>query len=754
MTAPTAKPTTKSNPALALERFFEHVRLSNPFDADIVRQVGTDSEPDAAVVHQAQFRQLTGLARDALGRGAGLGALLWGDAGVGKSHLLSRLARWAYGDGNGLFVYLQNLQSCPDNLPRSLLRVAVSILTGGRQDRFGDTPLFRLVDAAARTVPHAADAAPEKVCAALLDRLNARSLGQPALVDRTAYEVLFRFRHSAAQAEADGLAAVAVRWLSGDPLDAEEARRLRLPPTREEIVTLADDQQIKLVLVALGQIAQFAGQPFLLCLDQIENIDAAAVSSLTRFLQAVLDSAPNLLLVTCGVHDVLGQWLAQRVIHTAAWDRIAQFEIMLPRVTPHEARQILDARLDGVTTPFMEVGPIKDRVLGDRLFPLGSDWFAKTVADKLDLRPRDVIRWARAEWASQQRRLTEAGGPAWLAAWSGGEGTCGTVDLGAIPLEERIDRKVAAKVAEQKAQRQIDPTTLPPDGDNLAGLTYALLRQCLDAPRPYALTSVTQPPRPSPRQRPTFHLLARRRDGGADTSVGVLFLTTGNATSTAAWIFRRVLEDRKPPEHLLLVTDQRRPLRLGPKGQDYLDQLRRNYGGRFAAMDLTFGQYADLDALEVAAGMARSGDLEIDLPAGEVRRVTEAEVVASHHRCDRYAAHALLRTLLGATAEPPAKEKDKVIEGTKNPIHPDGAAEEQDARQFIAAQLGLTFGASGHELAVKYADYLKATKRPTRDLAACLALIKRVALTMHAAGEVQVTPLGDDIHVMPRRRQA
>ena len=785
----TTQPMTTPQPALNLERFFERVRLTNPFHLDRVTQPALAAEMDAQTVHQAQFRRLLELAHTARDQHVGVGVVLWGEAGVGKSHLLSRLARWAHRDDQACFVYLQNLQPGPENLPRSLLRVTVSILTRGRLDRFHETPLFRLVQAAVETAlrESAETLDPERAYAGLLDRLSAQAPAQPAFVDRTIYNVLFRFLRSALAARTepdDGVAALAVRWLSGDPLDPEDALRLGLPPqlNRQEAVALADDQQIKLVLVALSQMALFARQPLLLCFDQVENVENAQISAMTRFLQAVLDGAPNLLVVTCGVYETLHRWHEERVIHEAAWDRIAQFQIALPRVTAAEGRQIVEARLEPFLTPFMELPPVKNCVHEDRLFPLGAAWFDEYLKDKVDLRPRHVIKWARDGWDNAQLALREMDGARWLADWGKKPPPPGPKPR-PEPLETVIDRKVAAKLEEQKQQRLLDPETLPPDADNLAGLAYILLRQCLHAPRSYALTDVQRPAPPNRKQRPTYHLTVKQHGDGQENTVGVLFLTAGDASS-AVWALRRLIEDRLPPTRLLLVTDQRRPMRLAAKGKEYLDQLRRNYGGRFQRIDLTFDQYADLDALKAAAGMALSGDLEIDLPGGEIRRVTEAEVVASHHRGDRYTAHVLLRPLLGVVDssvitqnESENRDKAKSVydsvpekgEGT-SPLQincgrggvappagdtvsvPAKAPEEQDVREFIWAHLALVPGASSHELIVKYVDYRKNTNRPPLDSPACKKLLEAAARGLHQTGHVHVTPTEDGFYVLPRKR--
>ena len=751
MTAHTpAHAMTIAPPGFNLEQFCEHIRLTNPFVLDRVAQPTLAAEMDAEAVHQTQFRQLLDLARTARAQHSGVGVVLWGEAGVGKSHLLSRLARWADRDQQACFVPLLNLQPGPENLARSLLRVTFSILTRGRQTQFDETPLFRLVQAALQTAlqENTQTLDPERAYARLLDRLSAQAPAQPAFVDRTIYHVLFRFLRSASPTYTepdDAAAALAVRWLSGDPLDLEEARRLGLPPQadRDEAVALADDQQIKLVLVALSQMALFAQQPFLLCFDQVENVEPAQLSALARFLQAVLDSAPNLLVVTCGVQESLNRWREEGIIHAAAWDRIAQFEIGLSRVTPHEGRQIVEARLDHFLTPFLELEAVKNQVQKDHLFPLGMAWFDEFLKDKVDVRPRHVIKWARDGWSRAQQALEKLGSARWLVDWANIGGSTGDEknprQIKTPNLEDLIDEKVAAKLAEQKSQRQLDPQTLPPDADNLAGLAGTLLRQCVNGPRAYLLTAVQQPKPPNARQRPTYHLIAEQRTGDRTILMGILFLTMGNAATSAACALRRILEDGRAPLRLLLVTDERRPLHLGAKGNEYLAQLRRKYADRFQQLKLTFDQYAELDALKATGGMALSHDLEVDLPNGEIRPVSEAEVIASHHRHDRYMTHPLLRPILGlANGE---------VEPDKAP-----ALNAQDAREFIMAQLGLMPGASSYELAVKYVEYLKTTKRPLLDLPVCKPLLEGIARGLHQEGLVNVTPFDDGLFLLPRRK--
>jgi hypothetical protein len=642
-----------------LDEFFAWVGDANPFTDNRVNGP-SENDIDVDAVHQAPFDRLVSLAKEAQHERRGLGVVLWGEAGIGKSHLLSRLSRWAEHDHKyPCFVYLHNLQAAPDNLPRSLLQATLSSLTRGKVRRLWETTLFRLTNAAVREALRQAGVAEpswvaaEKSWGLLVERLQ--DSPRSALVDRTVYEVLFRFFSSAYQArEQQGderVAGLAVRWLSGDYLDPAEASELNLPPgrSRDEPVALADNQQIKQVLVALTQLALWRGQPFLLCFDQVDNLDRDQVGALGRFLEALIDSAANLLVVTCGVQATLMEWLADKVIQASAWDRVAQFEIGLQRVTEPEAIGIIAARLERSLKPFHDLEPVRQRLLADPLFPLGRPWIRAFLEGKMAFRPRDVLNWAREGWRREQEALRHMVGVAWLAAWGGGsvppDGEAVPPSL--VQVRDAIDNKVAQKIAEQKALRQAQPESLPPDADNLAGLVLALLEQCRQTGGLGAILDLDRP-RPAKFGQPPLYQLAVEQGGanGQRQRTGLLFLTTSSATSTAAFL-RRLLQEPQPPQRLLLVTDERRPLPMGAKGEEYIEQLCQRPDSQFQRIELTFADYADLDALQAAVGLARSGDLEIELPAGQSRRVTEREVIESHHRQGRYATAALLREVLG-----------------------------------------------------------------------------------------------------------
>src|SRR5437016_1420804 len=99
---------------VGLEDFFERLRSVNPFTDNRINGPST-ADVDVDNIHQAPFERLTALAAEAYAEHRGLGAMLWGEAGIGKSHLLSRLHRWAEHNDRACCIYLHNLQASPEN---------------------------------------------------------------------------------------------------------------------------------------------------------------------------------------------------------------------------------------------------------------------------------------------------------------------------------------------------------------------------------------------------------------------------------------------------------------------------------------------------------------------------------------------------------------------------------------------------------------------------------------------------------------
>jgi hypothetical protein len=451
---------------------------------------------------------------------------------------------------------------------------------------------------------------------------------------------------------------LAVRWLSGDAIEAADASRLGLAPgSPQEPLALPDNQRIKLVFVALSQLALISRSPFVLCFDQVDNLDHDQLAALSRFVHDLLDHARGLLVITSGNQETLQKFRQEGLVTESAWHRLAQYKLDLKPLREPEARAIIASRLQDFMGPFMDLPGVQERRGREPLFPLSETWWQRRLEGRHHFRPREIINWAGERWEAEQLELAHLSGEEWLAAWPNEPNF---PRLATASRADRIDSKVEEKLAEHVETCRQAPNSLVTNADHLCGLVLASLKQCAGNNR-YHLLDVKQqlPPRPS--VQPAFHLAVRLQSSldEAPFTWAVLFLATASATSTTQAL-QRLLQVVPEPDGCLLVTDERQPLALGANqqalGRRYLEQLKER-GSCFATKQLTFKEYAQLDALQAMVALANSGDLEIEV-GEQGKYVTEAEVIASHNRCGRYEAHPLLRSLLllqcaGLEAPPP-----------------------------------------------------------------------------------------------------
>jgi hypothetical protein len=561
----------------------------------------------------------------------------------------------------------------------------------------------------------------------------------------TPFEILFQFWRFARPEKANEpgrrtLALTALNWLAGDEIDLGLGLNLGLRGDDQEPVMLRDDEEVKEVLAALTQLALVSGQPLIVCIDQVENLDPDKVKPLARFLHTLLDHASNLLVITSGVKQTLLQYSGDGVIPEAAWDRIAQYKVDLKRIDRADARKILEARLERFLEPFSGTEEVHRRLYEDSLFPLSREWLERQLDIGIDFRPRDVLSWARDAWEQQQAEISRLGPDAWLRAWP----HSGQIEpdkpksrkLTTEELVRAIDGVVDRKIAEHVAQLRLQPGGLPPEAGNLAGLVESLLGHCQGDGLPYTLREFERKGKKAGKL-PPYDLLVqeRRQPDDGEVSTGVLFVTNVGNSATAA--LRRLLEDDHPPDHRLLITDhERKPLTVGTQGLEYYRDLQKLGRDRFEHLKIDFEQYAKLDALWNVIGMARSGDLEIEVQPGSPRAVTEEEVIASHHRQDRYRSHPLPRPLL--TEEPP------II----NPPPDLSQLDEKDVRQYVMAQLAWMMGSTASAIAK---GYVAVTKTVKISEAEAWLQVKTIVEQMHKEELIYATPQDDDLFLLKRK---
>lgn len=649
----TASPLTDDTPApgsdcasAEVAALVEAITGSQPFQRNRISDP-SQLECDVAAIHAKAFDQLVELAERSHQQKLGLGALLLGSSGTGKSHLLGRFSHWADQRG-ACFVFLHNIQVRPADMGRYLLKCCINRLVVDFRRQWNETQLFRMIEASIRqgAVAERIQRLGDDNYREVYQRLARRFGGEEAV-----FEILFQFYFHASKAvrsrspekraEHAKRAGLAVRWLKGDLLDADEARLLERRLRADQEVYELDDGHVLSALLAIAKVALAGGRPMILGIDQVDNMSHDQLAALARALHVLIDHGQNLLVVVSGVFEDVRELIRLGVIHSAAADRLNHHRpIVLNRINRSEAKWLLQARAaqclgDRVESPDAIPSVLETLRREDELFPLGSEWFALVEGGAPELRPRDVITWAADRWQSIQQAIRDRGAKQWLENWSG------SLSPPVVSRDhvELVEAKVGEKVEEAMRGRHLHPDSLPADAGNLQRLTASLLRHCLQADPAYPLVSL------EPDGNGAADLIARQVRGGQSWEDHVSFVVTGSRTSAASRL-KRLLNSPNASRRILVTDAERMPLQLGERGEEYLAELQALGSDQFRHVELTFDQYARLDALLAVLGQARSGDLEVSTLPGTVHTVSESEVIACYHRRDEYRRHALLGLFL------------------------------------------------------------------------------------------------------------
>lgn len=627
---------------------FDLIQGANPYSVE--RVCNPDDLPaDVAEIHADQFEQLCELAEDAYQDRKGIGVMLMGPVGVGKSHLLSRFCRWAE-QRHAFYLYLHNVIASPESMPRHFLRSVVSTMVEGRES-YKQSPLYRMVKGAVWRTAKAQKLTTEQARSAWFEICSRFQL-KSARINGLVFEVLYKFFETVnLSSELRGptreLVDAMVDWLSGEAINEEMAKKIGLDPAKcrrddEGLIRLSDDADIEQVLLIICEACWYAERALLVCLDQFDNLQPEQVRAFSQFLHALIDNSRNLLIVTAGVGQTLTAFHAERIITESQWDRIASHVIRLTLISQEQSRQLISERLKPIQKSIHSDPRLEKLVQNHAFFPLSEKDYEKRFGDAIELKPRSVIAWAREAWRTEQRALKKLGPEKWIKEWSKSQPGGGTQrGRSSEELESLINTKVDEAINERIAELREHPGSLPPDADNLATLVERLIGFCLNRDG-YSVQQIKR----IPGDKPAYHLEAEElaEQSKKRVKTGVAMLVTRDGRS-ARGVLNRFLTTREPLEHRILVTDdERAPLPLTTVTKEHYAELEGLGTEAFRHIRMTFQEYVELDALRSVVDQAE--DLMVEDPPGRERSLDHREVVEALHRLDRFRKHPLLCELV------------------------------------------------------------------------------------------------------------
>ena len=660
-----------NRPDVTLSVFAEHMRLANPFDDNRVTQVDS-LVGDVPQINRRAFEQLVLYAEKTCRSDNGRGVLVSGSPGIGKSHLLARFGHWARTEKYP-FVYLLNLQAGPGDILRTILRTTVSILTRG----FAKTPamcrLYKIVSMAVKEANNRY--APGKLLTINQCRRAYGKMLQEQHYTGEIYQVLWHLFEDIQRGQLNlprtFLAPLAIRWLSGDYVDAEESARLGLNlATVTEEGSALSTEEMKNVLRVLCEFTSYRNRCFILCFDQVDTLSEEQVQVWSATVHALLDSCPGLLVVTSGVDETFLRWASRHLVSKASWDdRIRQFPVLLSGIDAGAAKQLILGRLQRSCLPFKSLPELAALQTIDESFPIGTNALQQILceqdgSERNDMRPRDVISRAGRAWDRQALRIQTQGLEAWLHTWNAASSLTPTSSNGAEADDseaepsvtvETIDEVIERRIREHQELRRRHPEELPVDAGNLSGLLTSLLNTCISFPLAISeadggpLRSISSGTGRGTTRAP-FELILEYQKFSGDVArkTGVAIAETSSGNS-ATHMLKRILAGLQTPglvDSALLIVDERSPLTLAAVGQERLKELQA-MGSRFSVYTLSFKEYTALDAFISVVGLASAGDLTVVGFDGNHTSVSEAEVYQSHYRTGRYLTSGLLNQLTG-----------------------------------------------------------------------------------------------------------
>jgi len=335
--------------------------IINPFHSSVVSDPWESPETDVVSVHQSAFERCCEAVAAIRARSHTTSALVYGEAGSGKTHLLARLrahiAREAEADGPGgmqeaIFVSVR-LHTSARMIWRHLRDCLIVDLLRQSGAGAGATQLERLLLSllnrhglingddhlwlAQRRQEARRDNLPCRELEELFDRID--SAGRLSYNLRVVLGHLLMGRHR-------GLAGA---WLRGESLPETALQKLEIMPEQDGDDEL--EEQAHQLVIALSSLAT-AELPFVFCFDQVEALqldprDASGLIAFGQMISALHAETKHTLLISCVQAVLLGA--LKQFVRDADLDRMRELAgVSLNPLTWDESQQLIKARMDAL----------------------------------------------------------------------------------------------------------------------------------------------------------------------------------------------------------------------------------------------------------------------------------------------------------------------------------------------------------------------------------------------------------------------
>lgn len=554
-----------------------------------------DHVPDLDSYNDAAYRRidrdLARIRRDSVRRrikkdvapASSRGVLVLGEAGTGKTHLLMRLAQKLSDTNHILFVRKpNNEEAVAQHIWANIVNSLTRTLPSGKRSQIDDLlahvfsevliPEFEKdidegtnVEQRQRWINQLRED-PYNLFSMLgegesrstnMQKIRRRTLrflqtNQPD-VDRRIAHALITYCFVAREDRKR----VLLTWLSGQDIDPVDAQSMGLPETWVDVDETSTDastqqqreEQALRAIQSLGLLSTHY-QPLILAFDQLEGLrdEHRLTHRWGDVTKEIFTMTPNLLIVTCIFPTLWESWFS-KVLDEAAQQRISQRVIELEKFGPQHATALLQTHLREHFSRYRlptDIYPFTDDDVGHLCFESGS--------------PRVFLQKARSLFET----------------WLDGEEDLGDlslrIDTPSVVTQDSIDAALTEAYERfESEQRREWGTEIPIEQDffgRIRNLTQTVLTHSGEKAK-YDKARCDHYVMP-----PNFTVKSSADD---DALCIAIMNSVGNAFAARIRNLKRTFESGDQFRNLIIIRD-RRCKQVGPKSQEYLEEVQENGG--------------------------------------------------------------------------------------------------------------------------------------------------------------------------------
>ncbi|MBQ9419855.1 MAG: ATP-binding protein [Synergistaceae bacterium] len=402
----------------------EHLRQNNPFSSSASPLPWENNNPDLLQLSREASEDIEHLMRQKRREPSKpLAGLVLGEAGAGKTHMLTRILRRLRNNSRpAVFVAVKTFRD-PDSVTRHLLsEIFISLKRTHSEGRTQfDMIMSEFMDSyqERRREDGFSNAEIKKIDPRVY---IARDIPQ---LERNFLKCFVKCLSGDSLERNDIL-----DWLS-DGLDEEDALKLGLPSRDLSSMTDARRElEAEKVLSALGQVLAYAKVPMIVCFDQLDSMrDRALISAWGNIINLLMNDLVGILPL-CFVRSQIWNDVFMPVLDEAVVHRLSNNTMIMKSCSIAQARQLIRARIESV------FGEDAEEIF---------QWLIAKMGSKLHdgYSPRMVIEMAN-------HAITATG------------------EITEAPNPNDIDSAIKAAYEEEYRKVQSEPGTWPPNAGQLA----------------------------------------------------------------------------------------------------------------------------------------------------------------------------------------------------------------------------------------------------------------------------------------------